>query len=504
MKQWLLLLLMAWAVNLQAEMIPEDAPQKKAAVLVLSIEDCLELALGGNIDIQLQHFAVDSAKLEKLVQQEAFTGVLQLDFQDIQRQGPAQTAFDGAEILEEDEQLGEASILKKWGLGTQTDMIWTYRRTESNSEFFRLNPTIESAVSLEVVQPLMQGFGLNVNQAELKRARNNWIAARDELEILVEAELLNVFRLYWELVEARFDAELRQRQLEIAQQQLERARARNDVGETTSLDVLKAQAEFAAAEEAHQVSLATARNRGEELMTRIKPAADPEGLVREKILPTSLPPMTPPDNEIEAWNALVDEAMDNRPELRLADIRLSNADLDVMIARDRTKPRVDLYGHVRLDSLSDTFSDSREQVTKAEFPNYMVGARLQRLFSADIRKASLRQMMASRESEELRRQQTLQDIVLEVRDARANLISAMKESRKTELRLAAAEEALIREKHRMDVGRATALDVSEKGAARLEAELAHIRASSRTLIAVALLESAKGTFARDLIGQHSQ
>ena len=188
----------------------------KTAVLALSVQDCLELALGGNLDLKIEKYRVHSAALDEVIQQEEYTGVLELDYQDIKREGPTPTTLGGAEILEEDEQLGELALRKKWTLGTQTDLIWLYRKNQSNSEFYRLNPSVQTATALEITQPLMQGFGFKVNQAELRRARNNWVAARDELEVQVEAELLNIFSLYWGLVEARFEAELRQKEFEIS------------------------------------------------------------------------------------------------------------------------------------------------------------------------------------------------------------------------------------------------------------------------------------------------
>ena len=71
-----------------------------------------------------------------------------------------------------------------------------------------------------MTQPLLKGFGVDVNRAELRRAILDKTIADHEFEMLLEGELLDTYRAYWGLARAAADLALQETSLALADEQV--------------------------------------------------------------------------------------------------------------------------------------------------------------------------------------------------------------------------------------------------------------------------------------------
>jgi outer membrane protein TolC len=103
--------------------------------------------------------------------------------------------------------------------------------------------TVQIRPSLSL--PLMQGFGRDVNTASIKIAgyQADIAAAGTRLQII--GILAETERTYWRLVAARQEMEVRKKQFDLAQTQLDRAKRKVDAGDLPQIEVTRAQSGLA-------------------------------------------------------------------------------------------------------------------------------------------------------------------------------------------------------------------------------------------------------------------
>jgi len=103
-----------------------------------------------------------------------------------------------------------------------------------------LSQTADLALSLR--QPLLSGFGPEVNRAGIERARAGLSASQEALRETVLAVLAETERAYWETARLQEQLLLNQSSLNVAEALLDEARERARVGVATQVDVLQAEA----------------------------------------------------------------------------------------------------------------------------------------------------------------------------------------------------------------------------------------------------------------------
>jgi len=467
--------------------------------LVLSLEHCLELALGGNLDIALGRREPLARGEDFFIAGEVFTPVVALEgrVEELERR-TANTQI-GADIFEEEQRVVEGSIRKKWPLGTRTDLVWAYTKREDNSEFRTLNPSHDSSVALAVIQPLFKGFGVAVNRVDLQRAIHDREIADHEFEILLEGELLATYRAYWELVRAASDLDLQETSLALAREQVAIVRDRLDVGTASSLDVTSARAGEARQEEAVIAALNAYRKASDHLLLKIRPAGG--GAVEDlRVIPSTEPDFSGGTPALPALGEAIRLAGEMRPELRLESARIARADVDVREAESERRPRVNLFGRYGYGGLAADAGDSVDDLLETSFPEWTAGVSLEFFFMGKSRKARWRQAVLERESADLRRELAAALIRVDVRAAAFDLEAAIQRLEATRRTLALAREQYEGEVDRLRAGRSTVFQVDRFRRDLLGAERNHLDARIDILVAQAVCRAAQGDFAKSIIG----
>lgn len=465
---------------------------------VLSLEHCLELALGANLNIR-------SGRLQPKVRGEDFfiagetfqTRIFaEGDIQSSERR-TANTQV-GADVFEEDRESIEAGLSRRWPRGTRTDLVWAYSRLEDNSEFRTLNPAHEAAVRLELVQPLLGGFGLALNRADLDRAVSDRHIANREFEILLEGELLATYEAYWSLVLTSVNLDLEKTSLSLADEQVALTRERLDAGVAARLEVVSAEASQARQREAVITAENIYRKASDELLLRIRPATNAaEADIR--VIPSTQPEFGDVLPTVPSMETSIRLALQQRPELGLEQARIGRVDIDIFEARKNKLPTLDLRGTAGLNGLADSASDATSDVGDGKFLEWSVGASLSFFFDGQSRRARWRQAVLEKETAVVRKDFAIAVIHVEVRAAIFDLESALQRLDATERTVALAREQYEGELDRLKVGRSTLFRTDTFRRDLLEAQRNHLRSRIDIFVAQALLDAAQGQFAKSII-----
>jgi len=484
--------------EVRQKVAPPAVELPRKGTMVMSLERCIELALGGNLNIELSGMEPLIRGEDFFIEGEIFQPLVFVDgrFQDF-KERTANTQI-GAEIFQEETRHVSFGISKQWSLGTRADLQWAYERRLDNSEFRFLNPAFDQSGSLEITQPILQGFGVAVNRAALNQAVNEQRIAEHTFHIVLEGELLGVYRSYWQLAARALDLELQQTSLRLAREQVALTEDRLYAGRAAPLDLTTAEAAAAQQEERVIVAQAAYRKASDELLRRIRAETDP-GAYRIQIIPSTEPDLEDALPPMPAADEALRLALEHRPELHIEELHVVNREIDVAVARNRRLPVLDLFGRYGFSGLGDSTSDSFDQTASGRFPDWAVGAHLEFFFLGESRHARLRQALLERQSAEARYRQIATDIIVEVRSALFDLESAMKRVVATRRTLELAREQYAGELDRLRVGRSTVFRVDQFRRDLLDAERNKLQAEIDLFVARALLDATQGTFADSIL-----
>jgi outer membrane protein TolC len=235
-----------------------------------------------------------------------------------------------------------------------------------------------------------------------------------------------------------------------------------------------------------------------------------------EIQPTTIPDVVQYDVNAEAATA---KAFSNRPELAAAQAEVESRTLSLKFAKNQRLPQIDAVGTYGYNGLAGRTSTTPDIFGNPRAPIQGVGRRYGQaddeffgsegarswsfggIFSVPIGNVTAR-AQARRAELELRRSRTLvrreeQDIVLEVRDAIRNLLSAIEGIEAAERRRLAAQEQFRAESIRLEHGESTPFDVLQREEDLVDAESQKIAALQIYRNSLAALDRAQGTILRE-------
>lgn len=469
------------------------------ATLVLSIERCIELALGNSTEIALGRLAPAIRAEDYAIVGERFTPVVFAEVLQTTVEAPTETTLGGAEVLDSEELAASVGLRKTWTLGTRMELVLDYLQEESNSEFLRLNPSHKAVARVDVTQPLLKGFGLAVNRVALNQAVAARRIADAAFEQLLDAEVLRVYRLYWELVRAADALQVETATRALVREEVALTRDRVDAGVAPPLAMTSVAAAEARADESVLNAEIAYRKASDRLLRHIRPSRDIADYAIQIVPATPatidrIPPVPPIER-------LAETALMHRPELRAADLSTDVASLDVLLARSERRPRLDLVASAGYTGLGEDFSDGLDELSGADFPTWSVGLNLSFLFGGESRQAQWRQAVLQQDAAELRAERARVEILTQVRSARFDLEAAYRRHEAALRTEALAQEEYNGERDRLEAGRSTTFLVDQARRDLLTAQQGQARARTEIYVARATLASASGTFTAELLRQ---
>ena len=460
---------------------------------VLSLDRCMELALGGNIQLQIESRLPLIRGEDYFIAEETFTPAFLGSVEMLDRELRTVNTQVGADVLKEEITTTDARVAKRWPPGTRTDLIWAYERRADNSEFRTVNPAHRNSLIFELTQPLLKGFGGAINRLDIERAVRGRNAADKEYEIRIETELLNTYQRYWQLVRASAAVTHREFAYAAAMSDFELVTQQVATGARSEVDQLAASAELASASERLAQANATYARASSDLLLQIRPMSEiPQNF---RIIPSSQLQQT---NVVEREPDLpssIESALRDRPEMGLYELQMELRGFELLEARDNRKPRLDVQAAVGPNGLGADFSESVNDLT-AFNKEWRVGLTLAFLFDSESRKARWRQAIWNEETAALRIQLARATIAADVNASIIDIQEANSMLSAASQGMLATERAHSLARDRREVGMATAREVLQSEREIAAATFRLTLAQTQQLLAKAQYEAAIGRFSK--------
>lgn len=349
-------------------------------------------------------------------------------------------AVNGVPTLRSNSWAGDIGYAQAFSTGTTVQFTFNANRQTTNSLFTFLNPQLNAQYQFQVQQPLLAGLGRGPNLRYLRIARNNKKISDEAFELQVISTVTQTANLYWDLVAAFEDEQVKERSLAFANNTLTSARKQLALQAIPALDVTKDEGEVARAEGDLTIAKATLQFQQLLIKNALTKNLDDPILEAMPVRPTDLssvnggavPEMAEPTEDA------IKDALEQRLELKISNTNLSNRDISRKAVNNALLPSLNLvgtYGGLGLAGISNPnagvistaptgFGGSLANAFNNSAPNYFVGLNLQvPIRNRQAKSDQYRSELETRQAEILLQQQRKQ-IRIEVRNAQYALEQA--------------------------------------------------------------------------------
>ncbi len=481
--------------------VQERGARLGAPEMQLSLREAVTLALQHNINLEVSRLGLAGSRQGFLAATGIFDPAVRVDLHESSSTTRATNQLIGADVNVAKRRQLNLGLTQLLAPGTALSVSWNNSRSETNSQFYFINPAYDSSLGFSVTQPLLRGFGTDVNRTYIEVARREHDISRLEFERLVIGIVQSVEDAYWNLVYARDNLEVSRTSLALAQDLLEQTRTRVRIGTSAPIDIVQSEATVAAREQ----EIIIAENLVEAAADNLKflmGFEDPEDW-RSVIVPVdTLEVRVVPTDVEEATRTALAERLEVKQRLLAEDINR----LTVVAAHNATRPRLDLVASYGLTGAAGTFRDPQtnqvitqgwgdalEQIVDRDYDRWAAGVQLSLPIGNSEAKANLaqRRFALAQARQQLAAQR--QTIVAEVRAAVRNLDAGAKSIAAAGKARELAERNLDAEQKKFANGMSTnyqVLQIQEDLAAAQASELQSLVLYKKNLVA---LKVATGT-----------
>jgi outer membrane protein TolC len=252
------------------------------------------------------------------------------------------TVTSGVPSLKTNTTLAQFRYYQSFVTGTYIEFDLNNERQTVNSPLQLLNPSLTANYRFLVQQELLQGFGFAPNLRYLRFAKNNRKLTEVNFRSQIDLTITQVENIYWDLVNAYQDDQVKERSLAFAEQSLDQEQKQFELKAVPAMDVMKAQTEVANRQQDLTVSKTTLQLQ-ESLMKAALTKQLDQTLEEMPVIPVvSLEAFQP--ETIPPVEQLIDEAMKDRPDLTIQQLNQDTAEISRKSVRNNMLPTVNLIG----------------------------------------------------------------------------------------------------------------------------------------------------------------
>lgn len=406
-----------------------------------------------------------------------------------------------------------ANYFQGFSLGTQVTAGFQNQYTGTNNEKTIYSPYYNSTLGVTITQPLLRGFGKELNQRFIRIARNSEKVTEAVFRQQVISTVSGVIRLYNDLVSLNEDLNVKKQTLAVAMKLVDDNASKVEQGTLAPIELTRAKAQAAASRQ--DVFTADGYVRQQELIVKnaiFRSGVSDPSIKQLRIIPTD--PIRVDDMPLDNNTDLAGLALENRPEYVAAKLQLINAEISLKGTKNSLLPQLDVVATAQNTGLAGAananfaatptsplpnpvpntgnWGSALAQVLAHDYPTYSVGINLtlplrNRTAQADV----ARDEIQVRQSQ-IRLKQLENQIRLEVEDALIALnrtksaLEAAAETRKLQ------EESLAIEQEKFAVGLSTNFLVIQYQGYLAQARSTEVAARSAYVKAKVQLERALG------------
>jgi len=419
-----------------------------AETLTLTLRDALAIALRNNPTLKTESFNRDIASSDVMIQKGEFDPLLGTELLQSFTKVQTPNVLVGSEERTVD---FNAFLKGKAVTGTAYELSWGNERFKGNSQFLEINPFYRSDLNLAISQPLLKGFGVDVQRAKVKASENSFEISKINYERVSEEIVLRTIDAYWNVVSSRSNLEVVELSLSLAQKIFDEVRAKIDAGLLAPVEIYQAEAEIAVREQ----GLLTYRNALFDSIDALRGVLDLEDWSADIVIADAPPELERlPDME----GTLV-RALEARKDYRSAVVEKQRREVLFAYFRNQRLPEVNLVGSAGLNGTEGEYEDALDNLGSGEYYSWSMGISLVLPLWNDLGQGNYRRAKYELEQTEQRLRELENSIRVEIRQKLRAVDLAMKRIYSTQKTAEASRKRYEAEEGRFKVGLTTLNDV---------------------------------------------
>ncbi len=358
--------------------------------------------------------------------------------------------------------------------GTYAQLSYSSLRSNFNSPDFDINPSTNGSLDLYVTQNLLQGFGIAVNNRNIRVARNNLKVTDLALKLQVITTVSAVLNLYWDLVSFNEDQRIKQEALTTAQRLYDGNKQQVELGTLPAIEVTRAAAEVSNAKE----NLLIAQTNVAQQETVLKNALSRNGIVSQTLDEVHILPLdhitVPETDDLKPTGELVSLALNQRPEIAQAKINIESRIINLAGAKNYLMPTLQAFFELTNNGLTGTanpasvaygfvpppayvggYGNLLGQIFGRDFPNYSAGFSLNIPFRNRVAQADYATDQLQLRQSQLQYQKAANQVRVDVKNAVIEVQQARARYETAVATRALAQQTLEAEQNRFRFGEST-------------------------------------------------
>lgn len=459
-------------INLPTDRVGVDATKQ----MKISLRDAITMALERNLDIQIEKDNVKIAEYNLLSAQGVYDIATRFSYNLADNTFPSASALNrGGDSLKikSNAQDFNFSASQLFTSGGQLNVEFNNRRQSTNNAFQLLNPQYTPNLNVQFTQPLLRNFKQNQNERSIRSLKKQLDMSDLQFRQRLIDLISRVSNAYYDLVFALQNSEIQRESVELAAVQLRNNQIQVKAGTAAPIEIVSAEAEVERRKDSAISALLTITQAENNLKSLLfdDPASE---YWSYSIIPTDQVEFTP--EAIDLTSAL-NVAMDRRPEIKQLDLRSEMNKIDIDFFKNQTKPQLDITGGFSVVGISGkqtqrfisdpgggapipvptTFDGGYFKALGNMFESrsYNLGINISFPIRNRTAKANLSRALVESRQLEARKRQTIETIIVEVRNAIQAVETARQRVEAAQAAVKAAEAQLKGEEQKFAVGLST-------------------------------------------------
>lgn len=358
--------------------------------------------------------------------------------------------------------------------GTYAQLTYGSTWNRYNSPYYDINPYTTGDLDLYVTQNLLQGFGVGVNNRNIRVAKNNLKVSDIQLKLQVITTVSSVLNLYWDLVSFNEDLRIKQEAVNTAQQLQEGNQRQVELGTMPAIEATRSAAELSAAKEA----LLIAQTNVAQQETVLKNALSRNGIVNQQLDEVHIVPLdhitVPETEDLKPATELINLALAQRPEIAKAKVNIESSTINLGGSKNYLLPTLQAFFELTNNGLSGPANPAAAlydfypppayvggygkllgQIFGRDYPNYSAGFSLNIPFRNRVAQADYVADLLSLRQSQLQYQKAVAQIRVDVKNAVIGLQQARARYETAVATRSLAQQTLEAEQNRFRFGEST-------------------------------------------------
>jgi outer membrane protein TolC len=263
-------------------------------------------------------------------------------FVDHNTQQEPNQAQTGVPIFKQNTIEGLVFFTQAFPTGTGVNINYQGERQANNSPYFAINPELFSSFQVQITQQLLAGFGRATNTRYIQIAKKNLQITDLAFRAQTVATITQVENIYWDLVSAYQDEQIKERLLSFAHKTLSDDQKQLELNAIPANQVTKDESDVATSEGDLTVARATLRL-NELLMKNALTKTDDPSISEMPVVPLDTKGADDP-NAAKTIDDLIAEAEKKRPDVAEDELAMQIAQASLKSIRSELLPTLNVFG----------------------------------------------------------------------------------------------------------------------------------------------------------------